>query len=101
MRDFLPHRRSPGGSLDVRQRSGCGLHQERGRHTIVHTNADDDTPAQVVRSQGDNIGSCPSASSPQHPGRFPVQSRPDTEHGVDDGRRASMTRVCPVGRTTG
>ena len=35
----------PGGSLDVRQRSDCGLHQEWGRHTIVHTDADDDTPA--------------------------------------------------------
>ena len=31
----------PGGSLDVWQRSDCGLHQERGGHTIVHTNADD------------------------------------------------------------
>ena len=59
------------------------------------------TPAQVVRSQGDNVGSRPSARSPQHPGRFPVQGRPDTEHGVDDGHGASMTRVCPVGRTTG
>ena len=64
----------PIGALDVRQRSDCGLHQERGRHTIVHTHADDDTPAQVVRSQGDHVGSRPSVRSPQHPGRFPVQS---------------------------
>ena len=70
----------PGGSLDVRQRSDYGLHQERGRHTIVHTNADDDRPAQVVRSQGDHVGSCPSARSAQHPGGFAVQSGSDTEH---------------------
>ena len=105
VRDFLPHLRSrvvclmcdnagrhqhcerlpassevPGGLLDVRQRSDCGLHQERGRHTIVHTDADDDTPAQVVRSQGDHVGSRPSARSAQHPGGFAVQSGPDTEH---------------------
>ena len=40
----------PGGLLDVRQCSDCGLHQGRGRQTIVHTNADDDMPAQVVQS---------------------------------------------------
>ena len=83
--------------LDVRQRSDWGLHQERGRHTIVHTNADDVTPAQVVQSQGDHVGSRPSARSPQHPSRFPVQSRPDME----DGHGASTTRVCPVGRAAG
>ena len=33
-----------GGLLDVRQCSDCGLHQEWGRHTIKHSNADDDTP---------------------------------------------------------
>ena len=87
----------PGGSLDMRQHSDCGLHQERGRHTIVHTDADDDTPAQVVRSQGDHVGSRPSARSAQHPGGFAVQSGPDTEHGVDDGYGASSTRVCQVG----
>ena len=38
----------PSGALDVRQRSDRGLHQERGRHMIVHTHADDDTPAEVV-----------------------------------------------------
>ena len=91
----------PGGSLDVRQRSDCGLHQEPGRHTIVHTNADDDTPAQVVRTQGDHVGSRPSARSAQHPGGFAVQSWPDTEHRVEDGHGASMTRVCQVGRATG
>ena len=91
----------PGGSLDVWQRSDCGLHQERGRHTIVHTNADDDTPAQVVWSQGDHVGSHPSARIAQHPGGFAVQSGPDTEHWVDDGHGASTTRVCPVERATG
>ena len=29
------------------------------------------------------------------------RSRPDTEHGVDDGHGASTTHVCSVGRTTG
>ena len=65
---------------------------------MVHTNADDDTPVQVVRSQGDHVGSRPSARSAQHPGGFAVQSRPDTEHWVDDGHGASTTRVCQVGR---
>ena len=91
----------PGGSLDVQQRSDCGLHQERGRHTIVHTNADDDRPAKVVRSQDDHVSSGPSARSAQHPGGFTVQSRPDTEHQVDDGHGTSTTRVCQVGRATG
>ena len=91
----------PGGLLDVWQRSDCGLHQERRRHTIVHTNADDDKTAQVVRSQGDHVGSRPSARSAQHPGRFAVQSRPDTEHWVDGGHGASTTCVCQVGRATG
>ena len=49
----------------------------------------------------DNFGSRPSARRPQHPGRFPVHSRPDTEHGVDDGHWAFTTSICPVGRTTG
>ena len=39
----------PGGSLDVRQRSDCGLHQERGGHEIAHFDADDHTTAEVVR----------------------------------------------------
>ena len=55
----------------------------------------------MVRSQGDNVGFCPSTRSPQHPGRFPVQCRPDTGHGVDDGHVASMTSICPAGRITG
>ena len=40
------------GSLDVRQRSHGCLHQERGGHSILHSHAADDTPAEVVRSQG-------------------------------------------------
>ena len=91
----------PGGTLDVRQGSDCGLHQEWGGHTILHTHADDVAPAEVVRSQGNNFGSRPSARSPQHPGRFTVHSRPDTAHGVDNGHGASPTSICPVGRTTG
>ena len=38
----------PGGSIDVRQRSDGGLHQERGGHEIAHFDADDHTAAQVV-----------------------------------------------------
>ena len=56
--------------------------------------------AQVVRQQGDYVGSRPSARSMQYPGGFPVQSRPDSDHGVDDGHGESMTSVCQVGRTT-
>ena len=77
------------------------FHQEGGRHMIVHTNADDDTAAQVVRSKGDYVGSRPSARSAQHPGGFRVQSRPDTEYGVEDGHGASTTSVCQVGRAAG
>ena len=90
----------PGGSLDVRQRSDCGLHQEQGGHKIAHFDAADHTTVEVVRPQGDYVGSRPSARSAQHPGGFPVQSRPDTDPGVDDGHGASTTRVCQVGRAT-
>ena len=55
----------------------------------------------MVRPQGDYVGSHPSARSAQHPGGFPVQSRPDTDHGVDDGHGASTTRVCQVRRAAG
>ena len=92
----------PGGSLDVRQRcSDCGLHQERGRHKIAHIDANDHTTTQVVRPQGDYVGSRLSARSAQHPGGFPVQSQPDTEYGVDDGHGAPTTSVCQVGRAEG
>ena len=85
---------------DVRQRSDGGVHQERGGHEITHFDADDHSAAQVVRQQGDYVGSRPSARSAQHPGGFPVQSQPDTDHRVDDGHRECTTRVCQVGRTT-
>ena len=91
----------PGGLLDVRQRSDCGLHQEWGGHEIAHFDAADHMTVEVVRPQGDYVGSCPSARSAQHPGGFPVQSQPDTDHGVDDGHGASSTRVCHVGRAAG
>ena len=91
----------PGGSLDVLQRSDCGLHQERGGHEIAHFDAADHTTAEVVRPQGDYVGSRPSARSAQHPGGFPVQSQPDTDHAVDDGHGAFTTRVCQVGRAAG
>ena len=90
----------PGGSLDVRQHSDCGLH-ERGGHEIAHFDADDHTTAQMVQPQGDYVGSRPSARSAQHPGGFPVQSRPDTDHRGDNGHGASTTRVCRVRRAVG
>ena len=99
VRDFLPHQ-VPSSATDVRQRSDGGVHQERGGHKIAHFDADDHPAAQVVRQQSDFVGSRPSARSAQHPGGFLVQSRPDTDHGVDDGHGESTTRVCQVGRTT-
>ena len=88
------------GVIDVRQRSDGGVHQERGGHEIVHFDADDHKAAQVLQQQGDYVGFRPSARSAQHPGGFPVQSRPETDHGVDDGHGESTTRVCQVGRAT-
>ena len=88
------------GAIDVRQRSDGGIHQERGGHKIAHFDADDHSVAQVVQQQGDYVGSRLSARSAQHPGGFPVQSRPDTDHGVDDGHGESTTSVCQVGRAT-
>ena len=85
------------GATDVRQRNDGGVHQERGGHEIAHFDADDHSAAQVVRQQGDYVSSRPSARSAQHPGGFPVQSQPDTDHGVDDGHGESTTRVCQVG----
>ena len=90
----------PSGEIDVRQRSDGGVHQERGGHEIAHFDADDHSAAQVVRQQGDYVGSRPSARSAQHPGGFPVQSRPDSDHGVDDGHGESTTCVRHVGRAT-
>ena len=90
----------PCGETDVRQRSDGGVHQERGGHEVAHFDADDHSTAQVVRQQGDYVGSRPSARSTQYPGGFPVQSRPDSDHGVDDGHGESTTSVCQVGRTT-
>ena len=89
----------PSGATDVRQRSDGGVHQERGGHEIAHFDADDHLTAQVVRQQGDYVGSHPSARSTQHSGGCSVQSRPDTDHRVDDGHGESTTRVCQVGRT--
>ena len=90
----------PSGVTDVRQCSDGGVHQKRGGHEVAHFDAEDHSTAQVVRQQGDYVGSRPSARSMQYPGGFPVQSRPDSDHGVDDGHGESMTSVCQVGRTT-
>ena len=88
------------GATDVRQHSDGGVHQERGGHEIAHFDADDHSAAQVVRQQGDYVGSRPSARSAQHPGGFPVQSRPDSDYGVDNGHGESTTCVRQVGRAT-
>ena len=90
----------PSGVTDVRQCSDGGVHQKRGGHEVAHFDAEDHSTAQVVRQQGDYVGSRPSARSMQYPGGFPVQSRPDSDHGVDDGHGEFMTSVCQVGRTT-
>ena len=90
----------PSGATDVRQCSDGGVHQERGGHEIAHFDADDHTAAQVLRQQGDYVGSRPSTRSAQHPGGFPVQSRPDSDHGVDNGHGESTTCVRQVGRAT-
>ena len=85
-----------GGLLDVRQRSDYGLHQERGgtrSHTLMQMT--------IRLLKWCDIGSRPSARSAQHPGGFPVQNRPDTDHGVNDGHGASKTRACRVGRAAG
>ena len=66
-------------------------------HEVAHFDAADHKTAQVVRPQGDYVGSRPSARSAQHPGGFPVQSRPDTDHGVGDGHGESTALVCQVG----
>ena len=103
VRDFLPQLRSwvvRWCASDVRQRSDGGVHQEWGGHEIAHFDADDHSAAQVVWEQGDYVGSRPSARSAQHPGGFPVQSRPDSDHGVDDGHGESTTCVRQVGRAT-
>ena len=77
------------------------LNKERGGHEIAHFDAADHTTVEVVRPQGDYVGSRPSARSAQHPGGFPVQSRPDTDHRLDDGHGASSTRVCHVAWAAG
>ena len=74
--------------------------KNEGGHEIAHFDADDHTAAQVLQQQGDYVGSRLSARSAQHPGGFPVQSWPDTDHEVDDGHGESTTRVCQVGRAT-
>ena len=57
------------GSIDVRQCGHGCLHQERMGHMILHSHAADDTPAEVVRWQGDQAGASPSTRSEQRPGR--------------------------------
>ena len=90
----------PSGEIDVRQCSDGDVHQEGGGHEIAHFDADDHSAAQVVRQQGDHVGSRPSARSAQHPSGFPVQSRTDSDHGMDDGHGESTTCVRQVGRAT-
>ena len=68
------------GSIDVQQRGHGCLHQERRGHMILHSHAADDTPAEVVRSQGDQAAASPSTRSAQRPDGCTVQDRPDSQH---------------------
>ena len=54
--------------------------KNEGGHEIAQFDAADHRTVEVVRPQGDYVGSRPSARSTQHPGGFPAQSRPDTDH---------------------
>ena len=87
------------GSIDVRQRRHGCLHQEWRGHTILHPHAADDTPAEVVRSQGHQAGASPSTRSAQRPGGCTVQDRPDSQHRVDVGHGTSTANVYQVGWT--
>ena len=100
VRDFLSRLRSWVVWLMCDNTVTVAYIKNEGGHQIAHFDADDHTAAQVVRQQGDYVGFRPSARSAQHPGGFPVQSRPDTDHGVDDGHGESTNRVCQVGRAT-
>ena len=100
VRDFLPQTRSWVVRLMCDNAVTVAYIKNEGGHEIAHFDADDHTAAQVLRQQGDYVGSRLSARSAQHPGGFPVQSRPDSDHGVDDGHGESTTRVCQVGRAT-
>ena len=100
VRDFLPHLRYRVVRLMCDNAVTVAYIKNEGGHEIAHFDADDHSAAQVVRQQGDYVGSRPSARSTQYPGGFPVQSRPDSDHGVDDGHGESTTSVCQVGRTT-
>ena len=100
VRDFLPLLRYRVVRLMCDNTVTVAYIKNEGGHEIAHFDADDHSTAQVVRQQGDYVGSRPSARSTQYPGGFPVQSRPDSDHGVDDGHGESTTSVCQVGRTT-
>ena len=100
VRDFIPHLRYRVVRLMCDNAVMVAYIKNEGGHEIAHFDADDHSAAQVVRQQGDYVGSRPSARSTQYPGGFPVQSRPDSDHGVDDGHGESTTSVCQVGRTT-
>ena len=62
---------------------------------ILHSHAADDTPAEVVQSQGNQAGASPSTRSAQRPGGSIVQDRPDSQHRVDVGHVA-MECLRPV-----
>ena len=93
VREFLPHLRSIVVRLMCDNAvTGC-LHQEWRGHAILHSHAGDDTPAEVVQSQGNQAGASPS-------GWCSVQDRSDSQHWVDVGYGTSTTSVLQVGRTT-
>ena len=100
VRDFLPQLRSRVVRLMCDNAVTVAYIKNEGGHEIAHFDAEDHSAAQVVQQQGDYVGSRPSARSAQHPGGFPVQSQPDSDHGVDDGHGESTTCVRQVGRAT-
>ena len=96
VRDFLPHLRSWVVCLMCDNAVTVAYIKNEGgtrSHTLMQMT--------IRLLKWSDIGSRPSARSAQHPGGFPVQNRPDTDHGVDDGHGASKTRVCRVGRAAG
>ena len=87
------------GSIDVQQHGHGCLHQERRGHTILHSHAADDMPAEGAGSQGDQAGASPSTRSEQRPGGCTVQVWPGSQHRVDVGHGTFTTSVYQVGRT--
>ena len=96
VRDFLPHLRSWVVCLMCDNAVTVAYIKNEGgtrSHTLMQMT--------IRLLKWCDIGSRPSARNAQHSGGFPVQNRPDTDHGVDYGHGASKTHVCQVGRAAG